>query len=113
MKFIVSRKRISVIENKRPCDEAAEESLTPLDYRLVKTLEDAQGKIWYRDWFESGENHREEGGMVVCEKKEKIKRWVIDMKTLEELIAFQGKYGEIVISDSAPYKECSREITIL
>lgn len=42
MKFIVSRKRISVTENRKPCDEAIEEELTPLDYRTVKTLEEAK-----------------------------------------------------------------------
>ena len=60
MKFIVSKKRVSVTENRKPCDESVEEELTPLDYRTVKTLEEAKGKIWYKDWFEGGENHREE-----------------------------------------------------
>ncbi len=113
MKFVLSRKRVSVTENKRPCDEARQEELTPLDYRTVKTLEEAKGKIWYKDWLESGENHREENGVVVCDKKEKTTQWVIEIYTLKELIEFQGKYGEIVISDSTPYKEAGKEITIL
>jgi hypothetical protein len=113
MKFVISRKRVSVTENKRPCDEAREEELTPLDYRTVKTLEEAKGKVWYKDWLESGENHREEYGEVVCDKKDKTKKWVIEINTLEELIAFQGKYGEIAISDSTQYKEARKEIIIL
>ncbi len=112
MKFIVSRKRISVTENRKPCDEAVEEELTQLDYRTVKTLEEAKGKIWYKDWIEGGENHREEGGIVVCDKKEKTKRWVVEINTLEELMAFQSKYEEIVLLDGALYKECTKEITI-
>ncbi len=113
MKFIISRKRLPVTENKKPCDEARKEELTPLDYRTVKTLEEAKGKVWYEDWLESGENHREEDGVVVCDKKNKSKQWVIEIDNLEELIAFQKKYDEITISDSAPYKEVRKEITIL
>ncbi len=113
MKFIISRKRLPVTENKKPCDEARQEELTPLDYRTVKTLEEAKGKVWYKDWLESGENHREENGIVVCNKKEKTKQWVIEVNTLKELIAFQDKYGEIVFSDSTPYIEARKEITIL
>ncbi len=112
MKFIVSRRNISPSESKRPCDEALEEILVPLDYRTVATLEDAKQKIWYKDWFNGGENHREENGMVVCDKKVKVKQWVCDFNTLEELIAFQSKYGDITISDSSPYKGVNKEIKI-
>jgi len=113
MKFIISRKKMSVTENKQVCDEARQEDLTPLDYRTVGTLEEAKGKVWYKEWLSSGENHREEGGMVVCDKKEKSKQWIVEINSLDDLITFQGKYGEIVISDSTPYKEVKKEITIL
>lgn len=112
MKFVVSRKNISPSESKRPCEEAVEELLTPLDYRTVKSLEEAKQKIWYKDWLQGGENHREENGKVVCDKKTKVKQWVCEINTLEELIAFQSKYGDITISDSSPYKEVSKEIKI-
>ena len=112
MKFIVSRKRISVTENRKPCDEAIEVELTPLDYRTVKTLEEAKKKIWYKDWLDGGENYREEGGIVVCDRKEKTKRWIVEINTLDELIAFQGKYESIVILDGTLYKECKKEIVI-
>ena len=112
MKFIVSKKRVSVTENRKPCDESVEEELTPLDYRTVKTLEEAKGKIWYKDWFEGGENHREEDWIVVCDRKEKTKRWVVAINTLEELMAFQSKYDSIVILDGTLYKECKKEIII-
>ena len=112
MKFIVGRKTVSLTESKKPCDEAKEKELTPLDYRDVKTLEEAKGKIWYKSWLESGEKHREEDGMIVSDKKVKVKQWVVDINTLEELLAFQGKYGDIVISDSSPYKEAKKEIII-
>jgi len=60
-----------------------------------------------------GVNHREENGMIVCEKKQKEKQWVIEINSLEELIKFQEKNGEIMILDSLPYKEVKKEIRIL
>jgi GTP:adenosylcobinamide-phosphate guanylyltransferase len=113
MKFIVSRTTVSLRKSKKPCDEAMEVELTPLDYRTVKTLEEAKKKVWYKDWLEGGINHREEGGLVVCDKKIKEKQWVVEINTLEQLIEFQSKYGDIQITDSAPYKEIKKEIKIL
>lgn len=112
MKFIVGKKRVSLTESKKPCAEAKELDLTPLDIRDVKTLEEAKGKIWYKDWLEEGENHREVNGMVMCDKKAKVKQWVIDLNTLDELVAFQSKHGDILLSDSSPYKEAKHEIIL-
>ncbi len=112
MKFIISTKTVSLTQSKKPCNEAKEVALTPLDFRDVKTLEEAKGKVWYKSWIESGENHREENGMVVSDKKAKVSQWVVDINTLEELLAFQSSYGDIVISDSSPYKEAKKEIII-
>ncbi len=113
MKFIISKTRMSVTENKQVCDEAVFEQLTQLDYRSVPSIEEAKKKIWYNDWIADGINHREEDGMVVSEKKEKSSQWVVEFGSLEELLAFQGKYGSINISNSAPYVEVKNEITIL
>ena len=113
MKFIVSRTTVSLKENRKPCEEAVEEELTPLDYRTVRSMEEAKKKVWYKDWLEGGVNHRLEGGMVVCDKKTREKQWTIDIGNLKELMALQDKYGEIEILGSAPFKETNREIKIL
>ncbi|MFN4219731.1 MAG: hypothetical protein ACK4GJ_02270 [bacterium] len=113
MKFIVSRTKVPLWSKEKPCEEAVEEMLTPLDYRMVPSIEEAKKKIWFKEWWEGGVNHREEGGMIVCEKKQKEKNWVIEIKDLEDLIKFQEKYGEIMILDSPPYKEVKKEIRIL
>ena len=113
MKFIVGRTTVSLRESRRPCDEANETELTPMDYRTVKTLDEAKKKVWYKDWIEEGINHREENGMVVCDKKISEKQWVVDINSLDELLSFQSKYGEIMITESAPYKEANKEIKIL
>lgn len=112
MLFVISGTRVSLTESKSPCSEAKEYELTPLDYRDVKTLEEAKGKIWYKDWIAEGENHREENGMIVCDKKAKTKQWVIEINSLDELLDFQSKYGDIIISYSSPYKEVRKEIII-
>jgi hypothetical protein len=112
MKFIIGTKRVPLRETKKPCDEAIEQELTPLDFRDVRTLEEAKGKIWYKDWLVAGENHREENGMVVSDKKATVKQWVVNIGSLEELLSFQRKYGDIVLSDSSPYKEAKHEIII-
>ncbi len=112
MKFIISTKKVPLTQSKRPCNEANEIALTPLDIRDVKTLEEAKSKIWYKSWIEGGSNHREENGMVVSDKKAKVDQWVVDLNTLEDLLAFQGKYGDVVIADSSPYKEVQKEIIL-
>ena len=112
MKFIIGTKRVPLTETRKPCDEAREQDLTPLDIRDVKSLDEAKGKIWYKDWIESGKNHREENGMIVSDKKSTVKQWTVDIGTLDELLAFQGRHGDIVISDSSPYKEAKHEIII-
>lgn len=113
MKFIVSRKRVSVTENRQICPGAVQEALTPLDYRGVESLERAKEKVWYKEWLADGVNHREENGMVVCEKREKSPQWVINLNSLEELMAFQEQHGSILISESAPFVEVNKELTIL
>ncbi|NOX21122.1 MAG: hypothetical protein GXO99_07705 [Nitrospirae bacterium] len=112
MKFLISRKVQSISNTEKPCEEAVKEELTPLDYRTVETLEEAKKKIWYKQWYEGGTNHREEDGMVVCERKEKEERWVVEINTLEELIKFQEKYGDIIIRNTTPYKETRKEIIL-
>lgn len=112
MKFLVSRKVQSISSSEKPCEEAVKEMLTPLDYRTVGSLEEAKNKIWFKQWYEGGVNHREEDGMVVCEKKEKEERWVVEFNTLEELIRFQEKYGDILIRNTSPYKETRKEIIL-
>jgi hypothetical protein len=112
MKFIVTRRVSSIGDEEKPCDEAKRQALTPLDYREVETLEEAKKKVWFKEWYESGTNHREEGGRVVCEKKEKEQRWVVEINSLEELMDFQSKYGDIIVRNSFPYKEVKKEIIL-
>ncbi len=112
MKFIVTRRVSPIGDEAPPCEEARKEELTPLDYRDVSSLEEAKKKVWFNEWFNSGVNHREEGGRIVCEKRQKEQRWVVEIGTLEELVEFQSRYGDIILRDSSPYKETNKEIIL-
>lgn len=112
MKAIISRTS-RYGDDEKPCDEAVLESLTYLDYRTVATLEEAEKQFWYNQWLNDGENHREENGMVVCDKKikfnnEPIRDWVIEF---DNIIDLYKKYGALVI-DRSPYKEYDLSIEI-
>jgi len=102
MLFIVSRTRVSLWSRDKPCEEDVEIELTPLDYWMVPSIEEAKKKVWFKEWYEGGVNHKEENGMIVCKKKQKEK-WVREIKSLEKVINFQEKYGKIMILDSPSY----------
>jgi len=93
--------RTSLWDDEQPCPEAVKELLTYLDYRTVPTLEEAKKQWWYENWYNDGENHREENGMVVCDLKNKKEDWVIEFDNILDL---HKKYGQLVVSKS-PYKE--------
>jgi len=110
MQFIVTRTSDWL---GKPCDEAKRATATYLDYRRAKSLEEAQTKSWFKEWYDSTTNHRvdPEYGVVVGEAKEKDDVWVIEINSLDELLQFIRKYGQVVISE-CPYKEYPYEIEI-
>lgn len=93
-------------------DKHKTEMLTYLDFRSAPTLAKAKKcKFWYEQWFNSGVNHREKQGMVVCESKKKHRCFVVEIQNLKDLIEFQTKHGCVEISNSN-YLEIPKEITI-
>ena len=87
------------------------QKVTYRDFRNISTLKEAKTKFWFQSWYDRGTNHREEKGMIVCDRKEKREIWVIDICSLEELMKFKNEFGEIIIMDSE-YLEVSGEIEI-
>lgn len=119
MKFIISRTSVWDYGEWKDieCKEAKRilQPLTYLDYRSVKTLKEAKQERyshWANDWFKHGENHREEKGMVVRDliKRDHYRREV-EINSLEELIKFKEKYGEIIITTGS-YEEYPHQIEI-
>jgi len=90
-----------------PYPGAVQRGLTHTDYRTVSTLEEAQTKPWYQNWFDNGVNHREEGGMVACEHKNLHMEWVIEVPDILKLVD-----EEDIIIRCSRYKEIPHRITI-
>lgn len=87
--------------------------LTCFDFRTVKTIAEAREKYqhWFNEWYDRGFNHREEKGMIVCDRKQTITLNTIEVDNLDELINIIKVEGEIVICDTR-YKELPLRIEI-
>lgn len=108
MLFEISR--TSELYNK-PCEEAKQELLTHVDLRAVATLEEAKTKIWFQPWFDKTVNHREENGYIAADNKEKQPVWTIEINSIAKLLAFQKKYGPLILEPSS-FKELVHSIEI-
>ncbi len=98
MKFIISRTS-ELRSDVPPCDGARKESYKYIDRRTVKSLADARKAKWGAEFFARGENHREEksGDCGIARDLGPRDYWVIEFETLEELLAFQDKHGDLVL----------------
>ncbi len=105
MKFIVERTSLHDIDIP-PCEGAkpAEYETSRCDWRGAATLEEAKEMWWFRDWNTSGTNHREENGKVVCDRREQIALWTIEIADLAELLEFQKKYEKIILKTTIDVK---------
>ena len=92
-----------------PCEEAIRENCTLIDERVV----DDPKKIPANNgtdggWYDGGTNHRVENGRIRRDFPDH--RWVVEIKDLDELMAFSIKYGELIIGESWNTKNLSLEI---
>lgn len=97
MKFIVSR--TSMYGDDKPCDEASKMTYTRIDMRGA----DDPSKIpAYKEnsslWYDEGTNHRIVKGKIMRDFEET--GWFIEINSLEELLEFQKKYGDLVLQHS-------------
>jgi len=100
-------RRTSVWHGK-PCDEAEEVSFTRVDRR---TTDDPMknpniGKAWY----DQGQNHRVENGMIARDFEDK--RWMVRIADGAALRAFCEKYGEIILRLNTDGTEPCYEVEI-
>ena len=117
MKFIITRTSVWDFENYTPpCKEAKKEVATIYyDRRTVPTLDEARKKEhshWANDWFKQGKNHREEGGLVVCDVPGEYPLWTIEINSLDELIKFKEKEGNLIIGTEDDYEGYNHTIEI-
>lgn len=100
MKFIVSR--ASAWDNEYgPCEESKKEKIVYVDTRTFHTPEEYDYKI--RDprgkWFSVGTNHRVNKHGYIQRDMEMMEVWTIELNTLEKVMEFCDKYGDIIIGD--------------
>lgn len=112
MEVLISRTSIWD-EEEKPIDECDSKKLHVhwLDFRSVKTIEEARNMHWYNEWYKRGINHREENGFIVCDIPKSKVMHTLKIDTIEDIQSFIKKYGIIVIKQSS-YKEFDIELEI-
>ena len=100
MKFII--RRASVWDDEiSPCEEAKHDSVIHVETRTLYTPEEFDKKFANQEgrWLSVGTNHRIDERGYITRDNGMIDVWSIELNTLDELIEFIKKYGDIVIGD--------------
>ena len=102
MKFVISRTSLWDA-SKCPCEEAKRDSVTREETYRFHTPEEYDKYHVMRhegNWLSIGTNHRVNKNGYITRDNGMMDVWSIEINSLEELIEFVDKYGEIVIYDS-------------
>lgn len=98
MKFVV-RRTSEWDDEVSPCKEAKRDSVVRVETRTCLSPEEFDKRFAKQEgkWFSVGTNHRvNEKGLIVRDNG-LIDVWSIELNSLEELVDFVDKYGEIVV----------------
>lgn len=111
MKFIVSR--TSVGKDISPCTEAKRDSVVYTEFRTFGSPEAFDKYRAKREgkWLSVGTNHRVNEHGCITRDNGTMDVWMIELNSLEELIMFCNKYGDVIIRDNM-YNEQYKEIEI-
>ena len=92
MEFMVTR--TSGWSDGKPCNEAYAKNYMRKDIRTLKSFEEYDNR--FRDNFlDTGINHKiNDDGYI--EREFEDEGWFVEIDTLEELLEFTNKYGDIV-----------------
>lgn len=102
MKFVVTRTS-EWNHDTAPCEEAYQETVIYTDVRTVNDpakipLSRNQSPNW---WYEAGTNHRRlgprGGGNIARDFAREV--WMVDIETMDDLMKFIEKYGNVVIEE--------------
>lgn len=95
MEFMVRRTSLWW-DDEMPCEEAYLKEYVFIDTRSVDCPTKVPAYKGKSDWwYEEGMNHRVEDGKI---KRDFIRKgWFITINSIEELLEFVNKYGDIVV----------------
>lgn len=111
MKFVVSRTSSSYDNDNPPCDDSFKEKYTRLEIRTLSNFEAFDAKFGDREgrWLSKGNNHCiSKEGYIQREIPEGSEDWFIDIHNLDELMAFNERYGDIILTKAYSNREVSR-----
>lgn len=100
MKFRIDRTS-GYEENEAPCDGAFQDTYARVDIRTVCD----PAKIYRREtqntdwWYKEGLNHRVLNGNIARDYPGEV-GWFMNIDSLEDLLRFADKYGELIIGRS-------------
>lgn len=108
MKFIV--RRASERGSDFPCEESKRDNIVRVDKRCFHSPEEFDERLARSEgkWFSVGENHRIDKSGYIARDIGMTNVFSMEINTLDELIKFCDKYGDVVISDcyfNNDYKE--------
>ena len=98
MKFIIER--TSSWSEEKPCEEA--EKMT-VPYWHTRTCDEKEFNRKFSDreglWRSKGKNHKITKDGYITRQEEDKEVWGIEIKSLEELLNFQKKYGSLILQE--------------
>ncbi|NCU26025.1 hypothetical protein EOM86_04805 [Candidatus Nomurabacteria bacterium] len=105
MKFRITRTSSNYFYEKRPCEKAVKGTYLYTHTRTC-TEEEFNRKFADREglWRSKGINHRVNSRGYI-QREDERKGFLIEINTLEELVAFVDEVGDIIISKDNPMPE--------
>lgn len=109
MKFTVRRASVWHDEDIF-CDEANRDTIVRVETRTCRSPEEFDARFSKQEgkWLSVGKNHRVNEEGWITRDNGAIDVWSVELDTLDELMEFCEKYGEVVIQDcmwNKAYKE--------
>lgn len=98
MRFAVTRTSVSD-EDVQPCKEAVRGEIRNIDRRTFKSAEEHDKRLSRNGqdtWLSRGTNHRKDGSGIARDL-DPVSAWYVEIDSLEALIKFYGKYGDLVL----------------
>lgn len=85
----------------KPCKEAFK---SKIKYWHTRTCNEKEFNDKFSDreglWKSKGKNHKVTKDGYITRQEEDRETWMVEINSLEELLKFQKKYGELVLSHS-------------